>query len=166
MNMVIEFLNTLLRIPSKGYMDIRFLAVKRADFDDSTMSASRIFRGRKSDIIRFPAPRTRKLRRPYSLLRVWTTTEFSPNLVVWRTISPVFLVISCGNLTDVLTVRTGSPAVPLRYLTSHDNPQTFSFSHAAIARRAFPLCEMSFFCSSVMSASVSPGYSSAMNIGS
>ena len=39
-------------------------------------------------------------------------------------------------------------------------------SHCAIARRALPRCEISFFCSSVMSAAVSPGYSSGMNIGS
>ena len=42
----------------------------------------------------------------------------------------------------------------------------FSESHFAMARRALPLCEISFFCSSVMSARVIPGYASAMNIGS
>ena len=51
-------------------------------------------RGWKSDMTDFlPTPRTRNPRRPYSLLKEWTTREFSPNFVVWSTISSVTLTI-------------------------------------------------------------------------
>ena len=97
MNMVMEFLNMLLRIPRRGWREIRFLAVNNVDLLVSITSASNMLRGRKSDIMDFfPAPFTRKLRRPYSLLRVWTTSEFSPNLVVCRTMSSVLWVILFG----------------------------------------------------------------------
>ena len=42
----------------------------------------------------------------------------------------------------------------------------FLESHSAIARSALPLCEISFFCSSEISARVIPGNSSAIKIGS
>ena len=59
-----EFLKILLLIPSRGYFAEKFRAVWSVDFEDSMMSASRIFKGRKSDMAFFPAPRTKKLRRP------------------------------------------------------------------------------------------------------
>ena len=89
MNMVIEFFSMLFRIPSKEQAEEIFLAVYRLDLEDSIISASRILRGRKSDMDVFLTPFTRKLRRPYSLLRVWTTIELSPTFVVWSTIISV-----------------------------------------------------------------------------
>ena len=83
----------LFLIPMRGCRDTNPLMVKSVDLEDSVTSPSRSVRGRKRDIPDFfPTPRKRKLRRPYSLLRVWTTREFSPNLVVCRTISSVFFV--------------------------------------------------------------------------
>ena len=157
--MVMEFLNMLLRIPRRGWRAIRFLTVNNVDLLVSMISASSMFKGRKSDIVDFfPAPFTRKLRRPYSLLRVWTTSEFSPNLVVWRTMSSAFWVILFG----LKILRFAQDDRKKRMTGYHAR----SFSHSAIARRALPLWEMAFFSSSEMSARVSPGNSSAMKIGS
>ena len=64
MNMVMEFFRILLRMPVKEHEDERLRAVKSVDLEDSVISASRILRGRNSDMDFFPTPRTKKLRRP------------------------------------------------------------------------------------------------------
>jgi hypothetical protein len=70
-------------MPSKGYLAVRFLALNRLDLVDSMISASSMESGRNNVVIDFfPIPFTRKLRLPYSLLRVWRTAAFSPYLVV------------------------------------------------------------------------------------
>jgi hypothetical protein len=64
MNIVIEFFRILFLIPISGQAEERFLAADNEDFDDSVISASRMFRGRNRDIAFLPAPRTMKLLRP------------------------------------------------------------------------------------------------------
>ena len=89
------FLWILFLMPRSGYRDVSFLAVYRVDLLLSVMSASRMANGCRRVITALrSAPLTRKLRRPYSLLKVWTTIEFSPYLVVWRImISVLFIMV-------------------------------------------------------------------------
>jgi hypothetical protein len=69
-------------------------ALHRDDLGLLTISASRIFRGRKEDIPVFFPILEIKLLRPYSFERVWSTIAFSPVFVVAIRISGMFSLIS------------------------------------------------------------------------
>ena len=143
-----NYINIFPRIPTRGLTLTKLRANQRSDFGFSVTSASRIFKGRKRAIAVLGLTFTRKPLLPYSRLIVCRTMEFSPTLVWPMTMSSAF-----SRIWQQLA------SFPATYFCR-------PLSHCAIARRALPRCEISFFCSSVMSAAVSPGYSSGMNIGS
>ena len=117
-------------MPSMFAAELSFLAIHRSDLPDSIISASIMFMGRSSPLpVFFPKPLTMKLLRPYSRLKQWATMELSPTLVVWSTISSMFPGLAKN--------------------------QSF-FRNSAIARSAFPRCEIVFFCSSLISERVRP----------
>ena len=94
MNRVIVFLYRLPLIPSRGDLTTMLEALQRDDLGLLTISASRIFRGRKEDIPVFFPILEIKLLRPYSFERVWSTIAFSPVFVVAIRISGMFSLIS------------------------------------------------------------------------
>ena len=70
MKSVMEFLYRLFRMPFKAVRAVNFPAYPNVDLGFSRIWASRMFSGRNSAMDVFWPIRTRKLRRPYSRLRV------------------------------------------------------------------------------------------------